>query len=590
MYTPIIEYGKEPTVFKIAGGAGTVAYTLAEIARAARQINGVAHEIDVVVGKIGTEIAQLQQIMAGVNGGAAISLIGLEALKSRCGQACAEVRALGGQVETVTRNYSSAEAAAEARAVSAATASAIISGLTFWRITSSGVPGPKQLIIDLFVKSQRAGDRDATEQSISQLPAFLAGMGGFAGLAIWAAAGGGQASGSALSSKIRTLTGWLGLSQPGQLSVRPLQSSEWKGSQSLEENWRPGHAATAPYGKAGQSAAVKIAPTLAGVLEGSKDAYGYPPGSIAVDRIERPNGTHAWIVHLPGTEDWGSFDSSNPFDMEGNLEGMTAQQSRVFSQQQVMIQELMKKALADAGALPGEDTLITGHSGGGIHAAAAAANPAFLAQVNVKMIVIAGAPAAEQKIGPNISVVDLQNEDDIVTALDLKAPPKSENWTTITSQRPVVAGHGILGHILDAHSPQNYLNDAKQLEGSNHPAIAGAKNQLNNFFTGDAAPVVTGAAAVGVTAAGAAIGAGSLSAGTLRPPTVAAKSNAAQSNTTQPKVAQVKPPGGQSTAQIKVHRTVYQGVDVNQNPAAQKPAVGTLGESKGSKFPQIGGR
>ena len=57
------------------------------------------------------------------------------------------------------------------------------------------------------------------------------------------------------------------------------------------------------------------------------------------------------------------------------MEGMTAAHQEEFEQQEVLVQELIKESLAASGALPGEDVVLTGHSGGGIHAAAAAADP-----------------------------------------------------------------------------------------------------------------------------------------------------------------------------------------------------------------------
>lgn len=478
------------TSFSITGGAGRVHYTLTEIEAAAGRINLVAQDMGEVAATLDSELEWISSFTArlqasGLQGAeathfaAGVAAGGLASAQGSVAAAARGVQELAAHASAAARRYEEAEAETVARE-RARRSRALFDGV---QASTAGIFLPLVLWWQYHVLrdgADRQGMRDTAEDMLNDGPAYIAGLLGPAvGLGYLLGRSpieGRGRSGALPAAGVRKFVDWSGLARPGHLELRAVPAGEWHGRAG---DWRPGHAVPDSSG----GVQLVVDPSVSGLLAGSQEAYGYPPGSIAVDRLDRPDGTRAWIVHLPGTEDWSKVDSANPFDFEGDLEGMTAGQQTLFKQQQIVVQELMRQALADAGALPTDDVLITGHSGGGIHAAAAAANPAFLADFNVKMIIIAGAPARNLPVAPNVLVLDLQNDDDLVAAADYGPPPNSVNRVTVTSHRPGAAeGKGTGDVIKDAHDLGNYIDDATALEQSNDPGIKAVRDSVGLFL------------------------------------------------------------------------------------------------------------
>ncbi|MGO4384022.1 hypothetical protein [Specibacter sp. RAF43] len=475
--------------FTTTGGVGSIRYTLEEISAAGVKLGRLAQGLEPLVDRLQGEWSWLGSAPAGPAGYPFAALEAMRAGVWSCMRAQADTAALARKATRAATDYASAEAHNAAAAAQAARLGALGDGLQSW---AWGSFAPLRLwggAMAAWQNARKGGARDAAESILNNAPAYLAGLlGPGIGLSFLLTHLGypdPANSGMVPAVMVRKAFDWSGLATPGRLDVRRVPPPNWSNQ---GEQWPRGHALPDPPD--GGAPGV-VEPTIKGALAGSQDAYGYPPGSIGVDRVDRPDGSRAWLVHLPGTEDWSAVDSANPFDLEGDLEGLTAAHAALFAQQQVVIQDLIKAALADAGALPGQDVLITGHSGGGIHAAAAAANPAFLATVNVRMLVIAGSPAKNLRVGPGIAVLDLENEHDLVTATDFGPPPASPTWVTVTSHRPGAAdGADPLTLLKDAHELRNYLHDAAAMEGSDDPAIKGARDALRHFLGATAgAPV-----------------------------------------------------------------------------------------------------
>ena len=43
------------------------------------------------------------------------------------------------------------------------------------------------------------------------------------------------------------------------------------------------------------------------------------PGQVRVDRVQGADGAVAWVVHVPGTQDWDGDGTGSPMDMAANL-------------------------------------------------------------------------------------------------------------------------------------------------------------------------------------------------------------------------------------------------------------------------------
>lgn len=480
------------TTFTVDGGFGSVAWTLAEIVEASSGLLRIAELLNPVIDRLASERLWLDQASYGTVAYPQGSLDAMSYAQMCCWGAQSGTSALALKAGKAAENYEATEVRNANFAALRARLQAVGGG---WQTWLAGPLAPVKAVLDLHdweEAARRDGLRDTVESTLNDAGAHVAGALGPGVSLIYLLSllrrsdAGNAGVGSAFT--LRKFFDQAGLVRPGSLGVRQVPEQEWNPARGTYTP--PGHAQLVD----GSPCAVEA--TLENLLNGSKDAYAYPPGSIAVVRIPRPDATNVWIVHLPGTEDWSTLDSANLFDMEGNLEGMTAAQQKKFTQQQILVQELIKEALKAAGALPGEDVLLTGHSGGGIHAAAAAADPVFLAEVNVKTIVIAGAPAKNAHVEPDITVVDLENEDDIVTATDFGPPLSSKDWVTVTSHRPPVAG-GIVEIVENAHSIDNYIDDAAELDHSGDPAVQAAKERIRNLLG-----VATGGAAAGGAVAG----------------------------------------------------------------------------------------
>jgi len=146
------------------------------------------------------------------------------------------------------------------------------------------------------------------------------------------------------------------------------------------------------------------------------------PGTIGVERLERPDGSRGWVVAIPGTQDVGLGTGSNPMDMGTNLRLMAGAADDGT--------ELVVRALEQAGVRPGEPVLLAGHSQGGMVAMALAGSAAFTARYRVAAVLTAGSPVAAQAVPAAIQVLHLEHGQDLVPALDGWPSPALANRTT----------------------------------------------------------------------------------------------------------------------------------------------------------------
>lgn len=201
--------------------------------------------------------------------------------------------------------------------------------------------------------------------------------------------------------------------------------------------------------------------------------------TIAIERIEHPDGTRAWIVEIPGTQEW-SLGGDNPFDMVGNLWLMAAGASQM--------SRCVVDAMRQAGIRPGEPVMLAGHSQGGIAAAALASNREFTDRYAVSSVLTVGAPVGDFQVGDRISVMSLEHPTDITPGLDGNPNPAGPRHTTVSrdllsSDDPadVWAGHSIAGsHRLDA-----YGRTAALVDGSDHPSVGGWMRDSAVFMPGE---------------------------------------------------------------------------------------------------------
>ncbi|WP_407345235.1 hypothetical protein [Pengzhenrongella phosphoraccumulans] len=212
-------------------------------------------------------------------------------------------------------------------------------------------------------------------------------------------------------------------------------------------------------------------------------ARGGAPGTVGVERLERPDGTRAWVVAIPGTQDatglgWGR----NPMDSGTNLALMAGARDDGT--------ELVVRALEQAGVRPGEPVLLAGHSQGGMVAMALAGSAAFTARYSVAAVLTAGSPVAAQEVPGSIPVLHLEHRQDLVPALDGAPSPAGVNRTTAVrdlraSSDPVdlLAGHDPGA----AHGVDTYARTADAVSSAGAPSVR-AWEAAAGAVLGDADP------------------------------------------------------------------------------------------------------
>ncbi|HEV7168022.1 MAG TPA: hypothetical protein VGN49_08645 [Micrococcaceae bacterium] len=479
--------GSGPPGFTIRGGAGSIRYVLTEIVAASTDLQRIAEQLGAMSRGVEDALIFMDAASFGVYSYPVHALDQLRSASRGCRDCHSAVQEIAAEAATAADRYRQAEEDNSRFLAAQKSSTAYSGGLQLHLASPLAAPVFALWQLATVVEEARArGLRDAAEDLVNNAPEFLAGAAGLpyglASMLTRQRGQGGLASGpfgeNAAVGLRRFLAG-TGAFLPGELQVARLQPAAWN-----------------PAQLAGQtvlgdgSVLGSMDPTLHGLFAGSKDAYTVAPSALVVKRIERGADGPAWIVDLPGTEVWNPLDSSNPWDLEGDLEGITSSRRADLSRQ-VMVEEWVKTALRDAGALADQPVMINGHSGGGIQAAAMAADPAFLAEVNVRIINIAGAPAANQDVVPGIKVLDLQNTDDVVPAADLAKPPDTADWVTATSGHRMEEGtkgnddgNGTArGNILgQAHSLDGYLRDASQLDQSADISILAHKQAVLGFL------------------------------------------------------------------------------------------------------------
>lgn len=167
----------------------------------------------------------------------------------------------------------------------------------------------------------------------------------------------------------------------------------------------------------------------AGGVEGTED------GAVRIVQVQQPDGSFAYIVNIPGTEDWGAAGGGQSRDLTSNLMVMAGQSSAA--------QEAVALAMANAGIPPGAPVMLTGHSQGGMLAVALASDPAFMAHYNVTNVMTVGSPVDGTSVDPRVNVLQVQHAGDVVPRLDLggaridsSEPVQPENVATVTLPNP----------------------------------------------------------------------------------------------------------------------------------------------------------
>jgi|GEM_PF-2778262 len=214
-----------------------------------------------------------------------------------------------------------------------------------------------------------------------------------------------------------------------------------------------------------------------------------PLSSVVVDKYPRTDGSYAVVVSIPGTQTWSPYDAADTTDdLRGNVSVMAqaTEQRKYLTQTQVTV----VKALEAEKVTARDDVVLNGYSQGGINAVALAADKDFTSKYKVRAVNAAGSPVGRFLDRVDASVLALENQRDVVPALDGMPNPLRPNLVTarfsaepatvdpavseLRKGRPLRALKGSLdvpAKISNAHDIRNYIAAAEGLEDSHDPAV-----------------------------------------------------------------------------------------------------------------------
>ncbi|MGG5259127.1 hypothetical protein [Phycicoccus avicenniae] len=175
---------------------------------------------------------------------------------------------------------------------------------------------------------------------------------------------------------------------------------------------------------------------------------GLDGGRVRVVELAEPGGGSAFVVVVPGTQEWSPRPGDNPFDLTGDVRAVLGDATVASAGVEAALTLAVVSAAAQGRAVDGA-VLLVGHSQGGIHAAALAADPAFRARHRVTHVVTTGAPVGVFAVPGTVRVLSVEHADDPVPTLDLTPNPARPSWLTLrVGEGP---GTDVRRHALDGY-------------------------------------------------------------------------------------------------------------------------------------------
>lgn len=236
--------------------------------------------------------------------------------------------------------------------------------------------------------------------------------------------------------------------------------------------------------------------TISAVLATTDAAYsdqgksGTPDTGVRITTIEKPGEPPAYIVSIPGTTRWEPDGAANPADLTGNLELAGGNLSTAA--------EAVRLAMEQANIPEGAPVMLTGHSQGGMIAAALASDSGFTDRFNVTNVVTFGSPVDSTPIPPAIDVLALQHAGDPVPKVDLgdatSGPAghvslsRDNGATLVTLPNPDI-DPGFAGS--EYHHASRYVESVNQQESGGPIAHYSQQQSTQRFLTSDAGQVTS---------------------------------------------------------------------------------------------------
>jgi pimeloyl-ACP methyl ester carboxylesterase len=221
---------------------------------------------------------------------------------------------------------------------------------------------------------------------------------------------------------------------------------------------------------------------LARDLDNLGDGRDYP-GRVRVVEVPQRTGGSAWLVEVPGTQDWNPRAGGNPADVTSDV-ALMARRSTVLA---AAVDEALTQAQAASGRprAAQEPVMLAGHSLGGIAAAGLAASPAFTTRHRVTSVVTMGSPVARVPVPPEVGVLSLEHRQDPVPHLEGRKNPDRRTWVTVTRDLRGDADH--VSTATGAHATGEYAQTAAEVDASRDRSLRDWRAANTAFFDGDSA-------------------------------------------------------------------------------------------------------
>jgi hypothetical protein len=209
----------------------------------------------------------------------------------------------------------------------------------------------------------------------------------------------------------------------------------------------------------------------------------YQPGRIRLERTApAAGGAAAWTVFVPPTQTWSTAGGRNPFDGTSNLVG--------FSGARADAGDAVLEVLRSAGVPPDEPVLLVGYSQGGITAAQLAADAAVRREFDVAAVLTVGSPVALVDVPPQVEVLSVQHDQDLVTVLDGEQSPDTPTRTTVTRDLldpdtgDAAVAAGLSASPFLPHGYAAYAETVRRVDAAPDPSLRAWRRTVAPFMAG----------------------------------------------------------------------------------------------------------
>ena len=188
-------------------------------------------------------------------------------------------------------------------------------------------------------------------------------------------------------------------------------------------------------------------------------------GRVRVVEVVRGDGGSAWVVVVPGTQEWSPQPGADPFDLTTDVRALTGGTTVAAAGVAAALE--VARSRAGARSTPADPVLLVGHSQGGILAAGLASDPGFTRRNRVTHVLTSGSPVGLFPVPSTTRVLSVERGDDPVPRLDLTPNPDRSSWVTV---RTPADG---LPVDVRAHRLEGYVTTLRVAEGAPRGTVAG---------------------------------------------------------------------------------------------------------------------